>query len=116
MTKLIFSDLFFPDAESTGRVTEKTTWSSDSLEQAVQLVEQHCFSMRKATTTMSIPFSTITKWYKKTNFGPFLERYSLFSSKEDEIENLLKKIANIFYDCTVNQSKKWHPNILKFLI
>lgn len=90
------------------RITEKATWSSDSLEKAVQLIEQQGYSIRKAAKTIGIPFSSLQKRYKiKTYLGPRLGRHTTFSFEvEDEIANLVKKMANIFYGCTAKQIRK----------
>lgn len=90
------------------RITEKASWSSDSLEKGVQLIEQQGFSIRKAAKTVGIPFSSLQKRYKnKSNLGPRLGRSTIFSSEvENEIANVVKKMANIFYGCTSNQIRK----------
>lgn len=90
------------------RTTEKANWSSDSLEKAVQLIGQEGYSIRKAAKIIGIPFSSLQKRYKKkSNLGPRLGRLTVFTSEvEEELANVVKKMANVFYGCTAIQIRK----------
>lgn len=90
------------------RKTEKATWTLDSLEKAMQLIQQEGYSIRAAAKSTGIPFSSLQKRFKnKSNLGPRLGRLRIFSSEvEQEIANLVKKMANIFYGCTSIQIRK----------
>ncbi|XP_038213346.1 uncharacterized protein LOC119833422 [Zerene cesonia] len=89
------------------RTTEKASWSSDSLNKAIQLIDGGS-SIRNAAKVMGIPFSSLQKSIKKgSTLAPHLGRFTVFSREEDaELANLVKKIANIFYGCTVNQIRR----------
>ncbi|CAH4033289.1 unnamed protein product [Pieris brassicae] len=86
------------------RTTEKASWSSDSLNKAIQLIDGGS-SIRNAAKVMGIPFSSLQKRIKKgSTLAPHLGRFTVFSREEEaELANLVKKMANIFYGCTANQ-------------
>ncbi|KAG5859122.1 hypothetical protein JTB14_026920 [Gonioctena quinquepunctata] len=89
------------------RTTEKASWSSDSMEKAIQLIDGGS-SIRNAAKVMGIPFSSLQKRVKKGSaLGPHLGRFTVFSPEaEAELANLVKEMANIFYGCTANQIRK----------
>lgn len=89
------------------RTTEKASWSSNNLENALQLINSGS-SIRNAAKTMGIPFSSLQKRVKKgSTLGPHLGRYTVFSlDTESELANLVKKMANVFYGCTASQIRR----------
>ncbi|CAH4028318.1 unnamed protein product [Pieris brassicae] len=89
------------------RTTEKASWSSDSLNKAIQLIDGGS-SIRNAAKVMGIPFSSLQKRIKKgSTLAPHLGRFTVFSRDEEaELANLVKKMANIFYGCTANQIRR----------
>ncbi|CAH4034246.1 unnamed protein product [Pieris brassicae] len=89
------------------RTTEKASWSSDSLNKAIQLIDGGS-SIRNAAKVMGIPFSSLQKRIKKgSTFAPHLGRFTVFSREEvAELANLVKKMANIFYGFYANQIRR----------
>ena len=89
------------------RTTEKASWSSNNLENALQLINSGS-SIRNAAKTIGIPFSSLQKRVRKGSIlGPHLGRYTVFSpDAEAELADLVKKMANIFYGCTANQIRR----------
>jgi len=68
-------------AKVRARITEKASWSSDSLEKAIKLVDEGS-SIRNATKVMGIPFSSFQKRIKKgSTLGPRLGRFTVFSAE-----------------------------------
>ncbi|KAJ8937647.1 hypothetical protein NQ318_002161 [Aromia moschata] len=75
---------------------KKASWSSDSLEKAIQLIDGGS-SIRNAAKSSK-------EGEKGSTLGPHLGRFTVFSPEADaELANLVKKMANIFYGCTANQ-------------
>ncbi|CAG9584768.1 unnamed protein product [Danaus chrysippus] len=81
------------------RTTEKASWSSDSLNKAIRLIDGGS-SIRNAAKVMGIPFSSLQKRIKKgSTLAPHLGRFTVFSREQEaELANLVKKMANIFYE------------------
>ncbi|KAG5894140.1 hypothetical protein JTB14_024928 [Gonioctena quinquepunctata] len=73
------------------RTTEKASWSSDSMEKAIQLIDGGS-SIRNAAKVMGIPFSSLQKRVKKGSaLGPHLGRFTVFSPEaEAELANLVE--------------------------
>ncbi|KAG7294875.1 hypothetical protein JYU34_002823 [Plutella xylostella] len=89
------------------RTTEKASWSPDSLNKAIRLIDGGS-SIRNAAKVMGIPFSSLQKRIKKgSTLAPHLGRFTVFSREQEaELANLVKKMANIFYGCTANQIRR----------
>lgn len=65
------------------RTTTKASWSNDTLEKALKLVQEDGFSIRKAAKVSNIPFSSLQKRFKKqNNLPPRLGRLTVFSTEQ----------------------------------
>lgn len=71
------------------RKINKAKWTLDHLENAVKLIEEQNFSIRKAAKTMNIPFDSLHNRYKKNIIkAPRLGRNTVFSPEmEKELHN-----------------------------
>lgn len=83
------------------RTTQKASWSTSSLNKALNLMNNGT-SMRKAAAQTGIPFSTLQSRHKKQSYeNPSMGRKTVFSEEvEKEISDSIKKMAKIFYGCT----------------
>lgn len=78
------------------RTTQKASWSSESLNKAVQLIEQG-YSIRKAAKTMNIPFLSLQKRSRNILSQDDLGRHTVFSPDEEaELASMVKKNCQYF--------------------
>jgi hypothetical protein len=89
------------------RKTQKAAWSSETLDKALRLMANGA-SMRKAAEQTGIPFSTRQIRHKKKLYeNPSLGREAVFPAEvEKDTDDVVKKMANIFYGCTAMQVRK----------